>query len=90
MARDVTLVYTSGIVWHTWQFVQSPSGIAYAFLLAATIAAWLSTQPLIGLSMLVCLIQIITSPEFILRARLNLFFWQDINAPYVHIFGSAA
>ena len=90
MPGDTAFVYVAGVVTSAWRFALSPSGIAYACLVAATVAAWFSTQPLIGLSVLVCLIQIITSPEFILRARLKIFFWQDVNAANVHIFGSPA
>ena len=90
MGRDTTLAYTMGIVGHAWWFVQSPAGLAYACIVAATVGAWASTQPLIGLSALVCLVQIVTSSEFMLRSRLHLFFWQDVSVPGAHIFGSAA
>lgn len=91
MPRDTTKsACAAGIVGRTWLFAQSPFGIAYACLVAATVSAWFTAQPLIGLSVLVCLIQVFTSPEFLLRARLNLFFWQDINAPNVLVFGAHA
>lgn len=49
----------------------SPSGVALIFLTGLVLGAWLSQRPLAWLSALVVLVQVLTSPEFLLRARLG-------------------
>lgn len=49
----------------------SPSGLALLLLTGLVLGAWLAPQPLVWLSALVVVVQVLTSPEFLLRARMG-------------------
>ena len=67
----------------------SPSGVALLLLTGLVVGAWLAPRPLPWLSALVVVVQALTSPEFLLRARLGfrVGFWHNARSGFV--FGDA-
>ena len=60
-----------GVIGHVWRFVRSPAGWMFGSVVASIVTSWAAAHPLIGLGCAVVLLQVATSPEFLLRARLG-------------------
>lgn len=81
------IIYAAGVLGHLRRFISAPSGAAYALFVAATLVTLLTPYPLVGMGALVILIQVTTSPEFLLRSRLGGFFFEDIHPEGSLFFG---